>query len=66
MELGGESKRRRDRPDQMVQGQRTPLSSGYPKPNRESRESLEETEKLLVSEHPGYDSLEDMFESMGR
>ncbi len=49
---------------QIVREQRIPLNLEYPKPNKESLESLKETEKLIASEHPGYDSLEAMFESM--
>jgi DNA-damage-inducible protein J len=49
---------------QIVREQRIPLSLEYPKPNKESLESLKETEELTVSEHPGYSSIEDMFKSM--
>ena len=49
---------------QIVREQRIPLNLEYPKPNRESLESLRETEKLIDSGHPGYDSLDAMFESM--
>lgn len=49
---------------QIVREQRIPLSLEYPKPNKESIEAIKETEALIVSGHPGYDSLEDMLESM--
>lgn len=49
---------------QIVREQRIPLNLEYPKPNRESLESLRETEELIDSGHPGYDSLDAMFESM--
>ena len=49
---------------QIVREQRIPLNLEYPKPNRESLESLRQTEKLIDSGHPGYDSLDAMFESM--
>lgn len=49
---------------QIVREQRIPLSLEYPKPNKESLESLKETEELVASEHPGYSSIEDMFKSM--
>ena len=49
---------------QIVREQRIPLNLEYPKPNRESLESLRATEDLIDSGHPGYDSLDAMFESM--
>lgn len=49
---------------QIVREQRIPLNLEYPKPNKESVESLRETEELVKSGHPGYDSLDDMFKSM--
>lgn len=49
---------------QIVREQRIPLSLEYPKPNEESLEAIQETEKLIASGHPGYDSLDDMFGSM--
>lgn len=49
---------------QIVREQRIPLNLEYPKPNNESLESLKETEELVASGHPGYDSIEDMFKSM--
>lgn len=50
---------------QIVREERIPLTLEYPKPNRESRESLKETEELIASGHPGYDSVDAMFEAMG-
>lgn len=49
---------------QIVREQRIPLSLEYPHPNVDSLEALKETEELIKSGHPGYDSLDDMFESM--
>lgn len=49
---------------QIVREQRIPLNLEYPQPNKESLESLKETEELIASGHPGYDSLEAMFQSM--
>ena len=49
---------------QIVREQRIPLNLEYPKPNKESLEALKETEELVASGHPGYDSLDDMFKSM--
>ena len=49
---------------QIVREQRIPLNLEYPKPNKESLEALKEAEKLVASDHPGYDSLDDMFKSM--
>ncbi len=49
---------------QIVREQRIPLSLEYPKPNQESLESLKETETLVKSGHPGYDSLDAMIKSM--
>lgn len=50
---------------QIVREQRIPLSLEYPKPNAESLEAIKETEELIASGHPGYDSLDDMFKAMG-
>lgn len=36
----------------------------YPHPNQEFLEAFEETKNLIESEHPGYGSLDDMFESI--
>ena len=49
---------------QIVREQRIPLNLEYPQPNKESLEALKEAEKLVASDHPGYDSLDDMFKSM--
>ena len=49
---------------QIVREHRIPLNLEYPKPNLESLESMKETEQLIASGHPGYDSLDDMFKSM--
>ncbi len=49
---------------QIVREQRIPLNLEYPQPNKESLESLKETDDLVRSEHPGYDSLDAMFKSM--
>lgn len=49
---------------QIVREQRIPLNLEYPKPNKESLEALKETEELVASGHPGYDTLEEMFETM--
>lgn len=49
---------------QIVREQRIPLSLEYPHPNADSLEALKETEELIKSGNPGYDSLDDMFESM--
>lgn len=49
---------------QIVREQRIPLNLEYPKPNKESFEALKETEELVASGHPGYDSIDDMLKSM--
>ncbi len=50
---------------QIVREQRIPLTLEYPQPNKDSLEAIEETKRLVASGHPGYDSVEDMFEAMG-
>ncbi len=50
---------------QIVRERRIPLTLEYPKPNKESLEAIKETQELIASGHPGYDSVDDMFEAMG-
>lgn len=50
---------------QMIRERRIPLTLEYPRPSSESRQAMRETEELIASGHPGYDSLDDMFSAMG-
>lgn len=50
---------------QIVREQRIPLILEYPKPNKESLESIQEAEDILAKGGPGYGSAEEMFKAMG-
>ena len=50
---------------QMVREQRIPLSLEYPKPNRESLESIREAEAIIAEGRSGYASADEMFAAMG-
>lgn len=50
---------------QIVREQRIPLNLEYPKPNRESLESIQEAEEILAKGGPGFGSAAEMFKAMG-
>ena len=50
---------------QIVREQRIPLSLEYPKPNRESLESINEAEEIIAQGRPGYATADEMFAAMG-
>ena len=45
---------------QMVREQRIPLNLEYPKPNKESLESIHDAEKILSERREGYKSADEM------
>lgn len=50
---------------QIVREQRIPLTLEYPKPNRESAESIREADVIIAEGRNGYATADDMFEAMG-
>ncbi len=50
---------------QIVREQRIPLNLEYPKPNRESLESIAEAERMIAGGEAGYAGADDMFAAMG-
>ena len=50
---------------QIVREQRIPLNLEYPRPNKESRESIREAEALIAEGGEGYKSAKEMFAAMG-
>ena len=50
---------------QIVREQRIPLNLEYPKPNRESLDSIREAEQTIVKGEPGYANADEMFAAMG-
>lgn len=50
---------------QMIREHRIPLTLECTDPNQDSLESIAEAQELIASKHPGYDSLDAMFEAMG-
>ena len=50
---------------QIEREHRIPLALEYPKPNKESQESIHEAEKIIAEKRPGYATAEDMFDAMG-
>ena len=50
---------------QMVREQRIPLNLEYPRPNKESVESIHDAEKILSEGRKGYKSADEMFAAMG-
>ncbi len=50
---------------QIVREQRIPLNLEYPKPNRESLDSIKDADRIIAGGEPGYASAGDMFAAMG-
>ena len=50
---------------QIVREQRIPLNLEYPKPNRESLESIEDAERIIADGKPSYANADKMFAAMG-
>ena len=50
---------------QIVREQRIPLNLEYPKPNKESLDSIKDAERIITDCEPGYASADDMFAAMG-
>ena len=50
---------------QIEREQRIPLNLEYPKPNRESMDSIRDAEKIIAEKRPGYASAKEMLEAMG-
>ena len=50
---------------QIEREQRIPLNLEYPKPNKESLESIREAEKIITEKRPGYATAEEMLDAMG-
>ena len=50
---------------QIVREQRIPLNLQYPKPNRESLDSIADAERIIASSELGYANASDMFAEMG-
>ncbi len=50
---------------QIEREQRIPLNLEYPKPNKESSESIRDAETIISERRPGYATADEMFEAMG-
>ena len=50
---------------QIEREHRIPLTLEYPKPNKESQESIREAEKIIAEKRPGYVTANEMFDAMG-
>lgn len=50
---------------QIVREQRIPLNLEYPKPNKESLDSIHDADAIIAEGKPGYSSAEEMFKAMG-
>ena len=50
---------------QIVREQRIPLNLEYPKPNKESLDSINEAERMIANGETGYANADDMFVAMG-
>jgi DNA-damage-inducible protein J len=50
---------------QIVRERRIPLNFEYPKPNRESLQSIKDVERVITDGEPGYADADDMFASIG-
>ena len=50
---------------QIVREQRIPLSLEYPRPNKESLDSIRDADATIAEGKPGYTSAEDMFNAIG-
>lgn len=50
---------------QMVREQRIPLNLEYPKPNRESADSIRDADAIIAEGRKGYSSADEMFDAMG-
>ena len=49
---------------QIEREHRISLTLEYPKPNKESQESIREAEKIIAEKRPGYATAEEMFDAM--
>ena len=50
---------------QIVREQRIPLNLEYPKPNKESLESIEDAERIIADGKSSYANADEMFAAMG-
>ena len=50
---------------QIVREQRIPLNLEYPKPNKESQDSIRDAEAIIAKGKKGYKNADEMFEAMG-
>ena len=50
---------------QIEREHRIPLNLEYPKPNKESTDSIRDAEKIIAEGRPGYATADEMFNAMG-